>query len=270
MTNKKRLTYLIIGSTVSYGASLYGLNELWYKNNPRTSFHFFNDNREWKQMDKVGHFYTSFYLSTIGIDLLKWSGVPEKKAIILDNALGILLLTPIEILDGYSSAYGASWGDEIADASGDLFVLGQYLLWKQLYIYPKFSFHSTGLAKLRPNVLGSNIVEQSLKDYNGQTYWLSFPIKPLIKKNHCFPDWLNISMGYGAYNMVYANPAINKANGYNAYRRYFLSLDINFRNIKTKSKALKTFFYMLNLVHVPLPALEYNSHRGIVFHAVYF
>jgi hypothetical protein len=40
-------------------------------------------------------------------------------------------------------------------------------------ITPKFSFHTTQYAQYRPNVLGSSLAEQILKDYNGQTYWLS-------------------------------------------------------------------------------------------------
>jgi hypothetical protein len=61
--NKRRLTGLITGATVAYGVTLYGLNELWYSQNPRQSFTFFNDNAEWKQVDKVGHFYSTFFIS---------------------------------------------------------------------------------------------------------------------------------------------------------------------------------------------------------------
>jgi hypothetical protein len=32
--NKKRLTGLVVGSTVAYGVAIYGLNELWYSHNP--------------------------------------------------------------------------------------------------------------------------------------------------------------------------------------------------------------------------------------------
>src|SRR4051812_42271731 len=54
--NKKRIACIIGTEATLYAGSLIGLNELWYKNYPRSSFHFFNDNKEWLQMDKVGHF----------------------------------------------------------------------------------------------------------------------------------------------------------------------------------------------------------------------
>lgn len=34
---------------------------------------------------------------------------------------------------------------------------------------PKVSFHLTGYARQRPNVLGRTVAERLLKDYNGQT-----------------------------------------------------------------------------------------------------
>ncbi len=37
-----------------------GLYSAWYSNYPQTNFHFFNDNNEWKQVDKVGHAYSAY------------------------------------------------------------------------------------------------------------------------------------------------------------------------------------------------------------------
>ena len=42
-------------NVIGYGASLIIFNNAWYKDFPKTSFHTFNDNGEWLQMDKVGH-----------------------------------------------------------------------------------------------------------------------------------------------------------------------------------------------------------------------
>lgn len=51
---RQRLQALITGGSIAYGASLTGLNFLWYADQPSSSFHFFNDNAEWQQIDKVG------------------------------------------------------------------------------------------------------------------------------------------------------------------------------------------------------------------------
>jgi len=58
----------------------------------------------------------------------------------------------------------------------------------------KYSFSKTAYAKLRPNTLGGNFIQQALKDYNGQTYWLSANIWSFNKESN-FPKWLNIAFG---------------------------------------------------------------------------
>jgi hypothetical protein len=75
-------------------------------------------------------------------------------------------------------------------------------MWKEQRITPKFSFHTTQYAQYRPNVLGSSLAEQMLKDYNGQTYWLSVNT-PSIKAQN--PKWLNLAIGYGANGMLTGN-----------------------------------------------------------------
>ena len=62
---------------------------------------------------------------------------------------------------------------------------------------PKFSFHTTKYASLRPNVLGSSLSEEIFKDYNGQTYWLSVNLHSFFKSSK-LPKWLNLAAGYGA------------------------------------------------------------------------
>jgi uncharacterized protein YfiM (DUF2279 family) len=267
----RKLLYVGVLAGAAYGLTLYELDHLWYSQSPKSKFHFFNDNSEWNQMDKMGHLYSSFYLSTYGVDLLKWGGMSQKKAILFDNILGIALLTPIEIMDGYSSAYGASWGDEVADAAGDIFAYGQYILWNKMRIYPKFSYHDTHYSGLRPNVLGSNFAERLIKDYNGQTYWFSTPFRDWTKnKTSKIPKWLGISVGYGATGMVYANPVTNAEHDYHSYRKFYLSLDIFLSKIETKSKFVNTIFYLTNMIRFPLPALEYNNHQGFIFHPIYY
>ncbi|HEX5112378.1 MAG TPA: DUF2279 domain-containing protein, partial [Saprospiraceae bacterium] len=221
VVNQKRLKTLIIAGGAGYGLTLYGLDKLWYNDSEQQSFQFFDDNDEWKQVDKLGHFYSAFYFSYGTSKALQWCNVPKKKSDLYGALTGFLVMVPIEILDGYSDAYGASSGDLIADAGGALFYLGQTMLWKEPRILPKFSFHTTHYATMRPEVLGNDYSSEMLKDYNGQTYWLSFDMDKFIK----FPKWLNIAAGYGAEGMVYANDRSNEAMGYHSYRQYYLSLD---------------------------------------------
>ena len=125
--NKKRLKGFVIGASVGYSVTLIGLSSLWYSNSPSQSFQFFNDNAEWKQVDKLGHFYSSFNLSYGASRALRWCNLPPRKADLIGSLTGFLMMVPIEILDGYSEAYGASGGDLLANAAGAAFFAGFFL-----------------------------------------------------------------------------------------------------------------------------------------------
>jgi len=243
------------------------LGNAWYSDAPKESFHFFNDAPEWKQMDKVGHFFSGFHLSDNSSMILQSCNLKKRKSDIIGVVTGMVIMSSIEVFDGYSAAYGASASDLAANAAGSLFYLGQSLAWKDVRIHPKFSFHRTSLARQRPDVLGSGASE-ILKDYNGQSLWLSVDIAKFIPDSK-WPKWLEVAGGYGAENMLYARDSQNRDAGYNPYRQYYLSLDVNWTAIKTESKFLKTVFKLMNIVKMPAPALEFSKH-GVKAHALYF
>lgn len=264
--NKRRLNVLTIGGTVAYGATLIGLNRLWYADSESQPFQFFNDNAEWKQVDKLGHFFSSFYFSYGTSRALRWCNVQPKKSDLVGSLVGFGIMLPIEILDGFSEAYGASSGDLLANAAGAAFFLGQSRLWNDPRIYPKFSFHRTRYAALRPDVLGNDLTSEILKDYNGETFWLSADVDKFIK----FPRWLNLAVGYGAEGMIYARDHQNIQAGYSEpYRQYYLSIDVDLRAIKSHSKTLNTLLFIANMIKLPAPTVEFSS-KGVKFHALYF
>ncbi len=268
--NKKRLNTVLITGGVIYTGSLIALSQAWYKDQGMGKFHFFNDNSQWNQVDKVGHAYTAYHISRVGTQTLKWANVPEGKAHIYGALMGILYQTPIEILDGFANDYGASWGDLVANTAGSCLWAGQYLLWKEERIHFKYSFHRTGYANVRPSLLGENLSQQWLKDYNGQTYWLSVDIYSFLKNSKVkFPKWLNIAGGYGASGMVSANEISNNELGYSSYRQYYISLDIDLSHIKTKSKFLNSIIFLADMIKIPTPTVEFSQGYA-KFHALYF
>jgi hypothetical protein len=251
-----------------YATCIYSVNKAWYKKQPRSSFHFFNDLKEWEQIDKAGHLFTTFHESAIFASGLRWAGLNKRKAAIWGGLAGVLMQAPIEVMDGYSASYGASISDFSTNLLGGVLFTGQYLIWDEIKITPKFSFHETRFAPARPNVLGSNFAERLLKDYNGQTYWLSFNVYSFIKQSN-IPKWLNVSLGYGAEQMVSARRQINYQLGYNTYRQYYLALDIDFTKIPTKKKWVSVVLNAINVLHFPGPALEVSKNQ-IRIHGLYF
>lgn len=258
-----------------YAGSITALSTLWYSNYAQTSFHSFDDNAEWLQMDKAGHVMTAYYISRTGINLFKWSGVERKKATWYGGAVGLIYQSTIEVLDGFSSQWGFSVGDFTANVLGSALATGQELAWDEQRITLKYSFHQTKYPQYRPNMLGSNLSEQLIKDYNGQTYWLSANISSFLSKETKFPKWLNIAVGYSAEGMTGAvfNPPFDP-NGYLAptfdrYRKVYVSLDADLTRIKTRSHFLKTVFNVIGFIKIPAPALEF-SEKGMRGWMLYF
>jgi uncharacterized protein YfiM (DUF2279 family) len=266
----RRNTVIITEATLGT-ASLIGLNSLWYKDFPRSKFHTINDFDEWKQMDKLGHVFTSYQLGRVGADVLNWSGVSKKNQLVYGATLGFTFLTAVEIFDGYSKEWGFSWSDIGANALGTGLFIGQELLWEEQRLQLKFSFHNTKYAKLRPDKLGENFLQEIIKDYNGQTYWLSANLHSFFKDSK-IPKWLNIAAGYGVDGLLTGTnePVDNLFTNQDRIRQYYLSFDVNLSKIKTESQALKTIFSVLNVIKVPLPTISINSKKRVVFHLFYF
>ena len=132
--------WLIGGVTVAgYGGSFLFLSQAWYKDYPRTSFHTFNDDGEWLQMDKIGHAWTAYHTSRVTSNLWQWAGVSKNKAVLLGSGSGLLYLLSIEYLDGRSSQWGWSWGDVGADVFGAILYATQEWGWREQRIGLKFS-----------------------------------------------------------------------------------------------------------------------------------
>lgn len=270
--NKSRQNAVVITETVLATGTLIGLNQLWYADYPKSDFHFINDNREWLQMDKAGHFFSSYQLGRFGNEMLKWSGADKKNQLLYGTGIGFAFLTAVEVLDGYSSEWGASTGDIIANASGTALYVSQELIWDEQRITPKFSFHTTQYANYRPEVLGSYFSEQILKDYNGQTYWLSVNLHSFAKGSK-IPKWLNLALGYGAEGMITGNKeyaSTFSSSNPERFRQFYLSLDVDLTKIKTDSHFLKTVFSVLNTVKFPAPTIEFVHFNEIKYHLIYF
>lgn len=270
--NKKRLKTLAISEVAIGSATLIGLNQLWYADYPRSNFHFINDNAEWLQMDKAGHVFSSYHLGSFGANALKWSGASRNSQLIYGSTLGLAFMTTVEVFDGYSKNWGASLVDIAANVSGTALFVSQELLWREQRIVPKFSFHTTPYASARPNVLGNSIQEQILKDYNGQTYWLSANIFSFAKSSK-IPKWLNLAFGYGAEGMITANDEFTNTvflPESKRYRQFYLSLDVDLTKIETNSHFVRTILTVLNSIKIPAPTIEIKGSGGTKTHFIYF
>ncbi|MBP7498102.1 MAG: DUF2279 domain-containing protein [Bacteroidales bacterium] len=267
---KEKLKAVIITDFVAYSGSMTGLYNLWYKDYAVSKFHLFNDNNEWLLMDKSGHFMTAYYLSKVSYDINRWARIDKKKAVLFGSGLSFIYLSTIEVFDGFSTGWGFSLGDMIANTSGiGLFTI-QQILWDKQKLKLKWSFHKTKYPSYRPDLLGNTFSERTLKDYNGQTYWLSGNIASLFNTGYGFPKWLNIAIGYGADGMLGGNNNPVNLPYFKRQSQFYIAPDIDLSEIKTGNENIDLLLKILNFIKIPLPAAEFNSSGKSSLYWLYF
>jgi len=276
--NKTRLALFTGTGVIAYSAALVGLNNLWYADYPKSAFHFFDDSGEWQQVDKAGHTVTPYLEAFYIMHALRWAGVKPKPAAIYAGLTAFMLQNTIEAFDGYSAEWGASASDITANFVGAAVMTSQELVWGEqrirLKVLPHFQSYPPGeLAERAEQLYGSTFSKKFLKDYNSLNTWVSINPASFNKKQQHL-RWLNVAVGYGAGGMYggYENVWFDDAGNYHdrtdiiRYRKFFLSLDVDFSKIKTRSRTLKAFLGVLNIIKFPAPAIEFNTKGEVVFH----
>ena len=263
----QRKKNLLIVESSSYSLALVGLNQLWYKGYKKSSFHFINDNNSWLQMDKFGHLTTSYFVGVLGIKTYQWAGFSRKQSIWIGGLTGTFFQSAVEILDGFSEKWGASSGDLVANSLGSLLAISQQLYWDEQKILLKYSFNPSEISNTNPQLFGNNLIQKSLKDYNGQTYWLCFNFEDVFNSSSYFlPKWLNLAFGYGADNMYSDAYSLSHELG---YRQFFLSLDIKTDELNISNKFVKNLVNLFGFIKLPMPTIEYSQGK-LIFHNLYY
>ena len=278
----RRVRIITAANIVGYGGVMAGLYSAWYKDYPQSNFHTFNDFPEWKQIDKIGHVFSAYIESKLSMEMWRWTGIERKKRIWIGGMSGAFYQTVIEVLDAYSAEWGWSWADIGANFIGSGMLIAQELAWDEQRIQLKFSFHRKNYAdpsldQRSDKIFGKSFAERFLKDYNGQTYWVSVNIRSFFPKSK-WPAWLNVSIGTGAEGMFGANENVGKDDNGNIVfnrpdikrvRQWYLAPDIDLTKIKTNRKGIKLLLTGLNVIKFPMPSLEYSNGK-FRFNAIAF
>ncbi len=288
--HKTRL-YSVVGGSVIAGSGLsYGLYNAWYKQYPQSSFHLFNDGKEWLQMDKYGHIYSAYNQAEVYYNLLKWSGLSDNRSIWGGMIAGSTIQGVIEVFDGFSEPWGFSLWDLGANTAGvAIFGLQQHWWGEQRVRFKIWSYNRSYddfvipgvpegdiLFSERMNQLyGANFLSRFLKDYNAQSIWISLNVHQLLAWDR-WPIWLNLAFGAGAEGLVggFENRWVSNENMYSLAdipreRQYFLSFDIDWSHIQTQNSSLEFLFNGLNLLKTPAPTLALTSSGEWQFHLLF-
>ena len=275
-----RLKWLLGGASVTYVGSSIALYKTWYQDFPRSGFHLHNDLEEWRYMDKLGHVYAGYFQTDLAYKGLLWTGMQQKKALLYGSLSALLSQTTIEVMDGFST----EWGFSLSDMGANVVGIGTYVLqenfWGEQRLRWKNSYtpvdYQEPLLDARVSELyGNGFFQRWLKDYNGQTSWLSINIDGFLPSLN-FPSWLNIAVGYGAENMYggYMNDygAFLPSNDFDLprYSQFYLSLDADLSKIETSSSFIRTLLDILNVFKIPFSMLEINTLGEVKFHLLRF
>ena len=272
--NSRKTSKLLVSGVIIYTGTMIGLNELWYKQYPQAKLHSFNDNREWLQMDKTGHLVTSYFVGYVGHESFKSMGMSDKVARYVGGCVGLMFQTGVEILDGKSAQWGFSWGDELMNVSGAGIFILEDALWGEQRIKLKYSFTRSPYAQYNPSLLGENVYQEVLKDYNGQTHWASCNIASLlqVEKDKRFPKWLNIAFGYGVDGLLGGedNLDFEEIVSFERRRQYYVSFDVDLSRIESSSEVFNTLKKAFGFIKIPSPTLEFIQGGNTHFYWFYF
>ena len=229
-------------------------------------------------MDKVGHAFGAYFSATASSAAFRYSGYSKHKSALLGIGFSLAFQMPIEYFDGKSKAWGASSGDMIANATGTLAAGLQNWFWGNARIPFRISYHGSPYAAMRPSILGKNVPERLLKDYNGQTYWIDLNPQRIQIRPKFWPRWLGVNLGYGADGLLGGDDNIwTDKDGkvidnshIRRFRQYYIGPSISFGYLKNhRKKAVRVLAYITDKIRLPFPVIEFSGNRQWKFHPIY-
>ena len=151
-----------------------------------------------------------------------------------------------------------------------MLAISQELYWNEQRIQLKYSYSPSKWASANPAQLGENNVQRLLKDYNGQSYWISLSPKSILK-SISIPEWLCFSFGYSIDKRIYGNQnnVVFQNQEYTSNKEILFSLDIDLSKIKCKNSFIKTILKQLNYLKIPFPTVSFSDNK-LDFYPLYF
>ena len=261
-TNNKVLK--IVNASIvstSYLASTYRSTQHFYTKYPYSSFITKNDLGTWLNMDKAFHAFSSYQLCSFFYEGNKLTKIKDKKSLDIALVESLVFGLTKEWVDSHIDIAGWSWYDISANLSGSFLFYGQQKLFNEQRVKMKFSYYNSNLQSYNPSVLGDSKLNYWLKDYNGQTFWLTSSLGAWGITQKKWANPISIAFGYSADNMLNEldNSKIPNNLQLNRYKQYYIGLDIDWSQIEVKRKSVKVLFYLLDKVKIPFPSIEISK-----------
>lgn len=238
-------TLIVCGATI--GGFVYGhvlSTDLWWKGEP-SPFHV-DWEHDWTYAlgaDKLGHAWFPYASSRLFAQAFEWSGYSSSTSQWIGSGIALAYQSYTEIRDGFSAAWGFSWGDMGANIVGAaLPILQQEIPCLRKYTY-KISYHPS--ARFRA---GSN--RSIIDDYESSYHWLSFDVARLLPEHWGagWPRWLNIALGHSVKDLDDRGAGRHEL---------WLSLDWNLERLPGDGWFWTMMKRTLNVYRFPAPAIRF-------------
>lgn len=240
-------------------------NNAWWKDQSG-DWHVVEDLEYARGLDKCGHFFNGYLMSSVCGDMLIECGFDRQTSTYIGAGMGLLYMTYVEVEDGFAANWGFSPTDAIANAFGAGYYLLQYHVPVLQNFTPRWSYvpvEWTG---------GRTINERPktfIDDYNSTTFWLAANVNNLLPASAepYWPDWLMLSVGYGIRNYAVVNP---DGTPVGVTRRFLIGLDYDWVKIIPESEigVLNYVRQLMNILRLPGPTLEFGD-EGVSFGLFY-
>ena len=239
-------------------------SDAWWKDQSG-DWHVVDDVEYARGLDKFGHAYTSYVMTTLCGDLLMESGMAQEPAMLTGAGMGLVYMMFVEVQDGFAKNWGFSPTDAAANCAGVGFYVAQHYVPFLENFTPRWSY-------IPPEWTGNRAITDRpttfIDDYNGTTFWLAANVNNLLPEaaKPYWPDWLMFDIGYGIRNYAVSETVNGELVPVGVSRRFLFGLDYDWVKIIPESSFgfLNYVRHWLNYVRLPGPTLEVGD-DGVKF-----
>lgn len=195
-------------------------------------------------VDKIGHFYTSYFYFTALNNLMRWGGYDESTNLWVSSLIPALYALSIEIGDGYSTYQFAP-----DDLAANLLGVGYGMLQVK---YPFFNNFKVKWSYFPGATYRNSFKHPFSDDYDDHIYWLSMNVHNLLPESigKYWPRFFNVAFGYGGQN-------ITKGSAGPQLRKFAIALDYNLTTIPLEGETWDVVKNIVDLFHFPAPGVRF-------------
>jgi hypothetical protein len=189
-------------------------------------------------IDKVGHFYTSYFYFHTFRNIMLWGGYDEDASTYWALGTSAFFALSIEIGDGVSE-YGFDYQDLVFNMAG----LGYGFLQTRIPLLQEFNFKWSYVPEG-----GYQWPPRFTEHYDAHTYWLAVDINDLMPESWAsyWPDFLQPAVGYSVGSNVTKS-------------EFVVGLDFNLDVFDPPGRGMNLLLKTVNMYHFPAPAVKFTE-----------